>query len=529
MMTDRPPTRSAVGSIGIIALLNVGGAGVAVLNTILLFHFFDTRRALEVCFAAGILRLAVTQLAQNGRISELLIPIYHKARTDHGRERARRVFAVIFNWSIICVAGAAGIAALAAPSLISLLVPGFGLEDKTLAVTMFRVLAPLVVVTIAQTEIRALANAEHSFAWPEGLFLLGSAAALPVLVTCAHYYGVWAVVLSWWVGSMVGLLGLVVMLYRMGYRHHAILREPGFSVRDFLRKLSSTLGHTVSMLVYTFVQTAALSTLPQGILAIFGYVERILAKTHTVAQRPVVVVFLTQVSQAVARGERNIRSLVVPALSRTLAIVSIIVAGYSAAGHALLVALWGYERLDQAGYELATLLVLVQYLLLTVSGLQLVSRQTLMALGLVHRVSWLMASAQLLSALCTWFFVVWWGTNGAIAAVVCNALLLMSAPLLLLLLRQRTLPLWYPPGRVLCWTAAVVGGYGAGCAVRSLFPDGFIEYRLGALILGVVVATTSMGVALGIAWVLGIYEVRQAVTRTWARVTSIRKKGAIRA
>ena len=529
MTTDPSSSGSTVSSIGILALLNVAGAVVAVVNTILLAHFFGTQRALEVCFAAGTLRLAVTQLAQNGRISELLIPIYHKFSTDHGRERARRVFAVILNWSIICVAGAAGIAALAAPWLIRLLLPGFGPEDRNLAVAMFHVLVPLVVVTIAQTEIRALANAEHSFAWPEGLFLLGSAAALPILVMFAQHYGVWAVVLSWWVGSVVGLLGLVVMLYRMGYRHRAILREPGFSVVDFLRKLSSTLSFTVSMLVYTFVQTAALSTLPQGVLAIFGYVERILAKTHSVAQRPVVVVFLTQISQALARGERDIRRLVVPALSRTLAIVSILVAGFSAAGHALLVALWGLERLDQADYRLATLLVLVQYLLLNVSGLQLVSRQTLMALGLVHGVSWLMALTQLLSALCTWFFVVWWGTNGAIGAVVCNALLLMSAPLVLLLLRQRTLPLWYPPGRVLCWTAAVVGGYGAGCAVRSLFPDGLIEYRLGALLLGVVVATTSMGVALGVAWLLGVYEVRQAVTRTWALARNVMRKPGIQA
>ncbi|MCH8853897.1 MAG: hypothetical protein IID41_14790, partial [Planctomycetes bacterium] len=356
-------------------------------NTTVLVHFFGTGRAIEVCFAATTLRMIVTQMAQSGRLAELLIPIYHKVETDHGRERARRVFSVILNWTVLFVIAAAGAAALAAPWFMSYYLPGFEPEDRALAVTMFRALAPIVVITVVQIEIRAIANAEGSFAWPESLSLLGHAVSLPVLVVLAPQYGVWAAVWCWWSGAVVGLLGLMVMLYRMGYRHRAILRERGFSVRAFFGKLMSTSGQTTSTLVYNFVLTAALSTLPQGIYAIFQYAERVHVKTKSVALRPLSIIFLAQVSQVLARGEKNLRGLLVPALNRTLAIVSIIVAGFSAAGHSLLVALWGLNSLSESDYALATLLVLIQYLLLPVTGLQLVSRQTLMALGLVHRVS----------------------------------------------------------------------------------------------------------------------------------------------
>ena len=48
MTTDPSSSGSTVSSIGILALLNVAGAVVAVVNTILLAHFFGTQLALDV-------------------------------------------------------------------------------------------------------------------------------------------------------------------------------------------------------------------------------------------------------------------------------------------------------------------------------------------------------------------------------------------------------------------------------------------------------------------------------------------------
>ena len=155
--------------------------------------------------------------------------------------------------------------------------------------------------------------------------------------------------------------------------------------------------------VYAFALDAGLSMLPVGIFAAFKYVRTYFYdKAIAILLRPVSVVFFTHVSEALARGAKDVRDLAKTALARALGVTMVGAVAIVVSARPLLAGMWGFGG---AELDAATVLIVLHFLLLFASAAEQVARKTTMSLGLVNR-QYLSASVvQAASAAAAWWLI----------------------------------------------------------------------------------------------------------------------------
>ncbi len=505
-------------AIGLLTGLNLGGAVLGVLNSVLVAHLFGTSRLLEAYFAAVTTQAMVVSLSQTGQLGDIFLPQYHRIRQAEGPESARHAFSALAGWMVLASAALAALLWVAAPLVLRLLVPGFDPEAQALAAAMFRVLVLLIPLQIACALATVLCNAERWFGRPELLAVCSQAVSLATIALLWRPLGVWGLVAGLWAGQLVLGAGLVRALRGLGFRYVPALRHPSFRVSSVFVQLGYTFGYVGATQVYAFAANAALSLLPQGTYAVFKYVQQLYAKTNTVLIRPVGVVLFTYASDALARGGAGVREMVRRALSRNLGIASVTAAAVLAGSHPLLAALWGSERFGAAELELAARLLAVFFLLLYAEGAGQVARRVAMAAGLVRSSYLSAACAQLLSAAVFWGVVSRWGVPGIAPAIAAAVVMLNAAYWLPLLVRRPDLAAFYDAGEALRWAAAVAAGLGAALLVRGALPGA--GGRLEQLGEAALLAGAAAGTAVVLAWTLRVPEVTGAVR--WLRAAAAR-------
>jgi len=249
-------------SIGILTILNVAGAALAIVQSVVVAWYFGTSRGLEVFFAASTLQGLLLALTQAGQLGEIFLPVYHRIRHDRGPQAAGRAFNVVLTWMLLGVAVLGPVLWWLAWPAVRLLVPGFSAADQEAGVWMFRALAPLLLVQVAATMMQMLANAEKWFGKPEAVDLAARVLGVAATAALAPILGVWAMVAALWCTAAVQAVGYVLLLRRLGHRIRPVLRQEGFSARSLFGNLVLTLSYVGATQVYAFVLNAALSRLP---------------------------------------------------------------------------------------------------------------------------------------------------------------------------------------------------------------------------------------------------------------------------
>ena len=509
-------------SIAVLTIMNGAGAVVAILTSAVTAYLFGTGRALEVYFAASTLLSLIARLTQVGQLSEIFLPGYHRMRHEYGLEAAQRSFAVVLNWTLLGAATVCAVLWMAAPYVVLLLVPGFTAADRALGTTMFRWLLPLLFYEILTSLLQTLSNAERWFGRPEAANVVGGAAALAAMLVFARSMGIWAMVISLWIGWTTQVIGYLAIAYHMGYRHRLILRQRGFSVRALFSQLLYTLGYVGSTQVYAFALNAGLSLLPQGMYAVFNYVQQLYSKTQAVFLRPVSVVFFTHVSVALSKGAENARHLAREALSRSLMIWSVLVAVIVVAGRPALAGLWGVHKFGADNLVIAVRLLIVFYVLMFASNLGQISRKTAISLGAVRQVYLYASGMQLLSAGVVFLLLPRFGIAGAAAVVAFNVLALAAAPTIALWRERPALVTGYPAPMLWRWSIAMALGVAAGSAVAWQASIATMSTgRAGEILWAIALAGLVATVCTIVAWALNVPDVR-AGFRLLRRQPSVR-------
>jgi putative peptidoglycan lipid II flippase len=510
---DRPRISSSARSIGILTILNIVGAGISLLNSVVTAHLFGTQRVMEVFFAAATLLALVTSLSQTGQLADIFLPMYHRLQHSEGQAAAQWAYAVVLNWMLIMTAVLAVLCFVLAPFIVSLLVPGFSDDDRRLGTSMFRCLLPLVIVEMSVGMISMLGNAERRFGVPEAIGVGGRAVVLVSFVALVRPTGVWSNVYSLWIGQAFQLIAFVLMLRRMGYRHSLRLRSEGFNISMLFSRLMGTWTYVGATQVYAFALNASLSMLPQGSFGAFKYVEQLYNKTNAIVLRPVSIVFFTHISEALARGSREVRHLIHAALSKCLSICTVVFVAALVAGGPLLRSLWGSKQFDPKDLSLAITLFIIYYALTYTHGFGLITRKLDLALGMVNRLYASLAAAQLVSALVVWQFTHRWQANGAIVGIVVSVLVLNAAGVVPLLICRPDLAAFYRVRNVARWAVACAAGYAVGTLVARGLESVSASGRLYELASAVLLASAAVATTLAAAWLARVPEVVEGVKR----------------
>jgi peptidoglycan biosynthesis protein MviN/MurJ (putative lipid II flippase) len=494
-----------------MTVLRVAGALVSIAYAIATASFFGAERAIEVFFAASAMYVAAMKLAQLSQLTEVMLPVYHRTKASGGDSAGYEAFSVLFNWMCLVAIAIGVLLFLLATPLMRLRVGGFSESDIDLGAQMFQAIIPLLFFTLATSMLKGLANAERLFGWPEAVDVVSTTIRLVALVLLVPFFGIWSMVMSLWIGSVCAFAGNAAAVHWVGYRHRLSFHMEGFRVLSIFQDLGFTFSHVLSGILYGFVFDNSLSRLPQGTFALFRYVQSYYSEINGILLMPISTVFFTHFSDAVAKGAKNIRELLVRALRINLAVSTLAIASISVAAYPLLGGMLGRQQFTAEQLRTASYLLTAMSSVLLVAGIGQVERKLVIAVGHL-RLQYIMSSLMLLlSAAATYLLIQYFGVPGAMLSLWLNSCLLAAAPILVLLTNHREFIAGYPCQLVGQWLIAGGCGWAVGIGVTSVLPETALTVSRVALIAwGGALASISVAVTLFVARIVRITEVEHA-------------------
>ena len=398
-------------SIGLLSVINLASVVVSLAYTLLLANLFGVSREVEVFFAASQVFTVFVAITQAGQLTEAFIPIFHRVKANVGIEAAYSAFSVVTSWvCVIAFCMSLALFFLAEP-FVAFLVSGFDVQDKQLAVKVVVIFAPLILLQVLTAFMKAMAHAQSLFGWPEALALVGSLMQLFCLLLGVQY-GIWALVTGLIVSVVIQFFGMIILLYRDGFRYHVAFHHKHFSIIEISKRLWSTSFYTVAAQLASVVITSVLSNLPQGVYGAYSYALRMQTKISSVLLRPISLVFFTRFSEALAEGAESLKSIADVALNRTLVFVSVAIIFLFTSGEYLLIwVLWGDDfpaSMISLTFEFLTIYVLAFLLL----GVGQIARKILVSHGHFDVLYRSFAFGQITSAIMAYFLVSEFGVQG---------------------------------------------------------------------------------------------------------------------
>lgn len=385
-------------------------------------RYFGASRTIEIYFAAQSLVYLVTSLTQSGQLAEVFLPEYHKLniKKQHSGYDALNV---VINRMLIYGSLLIFAVFIFAPFFVNILVPGFARPDKDLATLMFRVLLPYLYLQLMNSFFITVLNAEKKFGRAEVLGLTNSMVNILSLVLLFDILGIWALVVSLLLGKIIEFVFYFYQLFLNGYRYKPLLSTEGFDHRSFFQTMRSTFMYVGATQIYSFVLTASISFLPEGVFAVFKYVQNLANKISGLFVQPFLTIFFTAYSnllhgaKAVSRTfSNNILSLI------NVNVITII--GSVLAGDLMIDYIWGGKKFGSEDVQLAYVFLLFNVMAILINSLGSIYRKMAVAHGKAKQLYSFWVIAQLLSAGFSYLLIRFFQTNGLFFIIPINAFLL---------------------------------------------------------------------------------------------------------
>jgi putative peptidoglycan lipid II flippase len=204
------------------AAVSVGAAGIfvkvlATFKEVAVASVFGRSDAMDAFLAAALIPSLLVNLISES-MNQALVPTLVRVREQEGRERAQQLLSSSMLWMCLLLTAASVVMALAARGFFPLIASHFAPAKLTLAVHLFYGLLPIVLITGIATNCTAVLNTVDRFAIPALAPMVISIAIIFGALFYGSRFGIWAMVWSTLIGSLLHA-GLVAwMMHRRGYR-----------------------------------------------------------------------------------------------------------------------------------------------------------------------------------------------------------------------------------------------------------------------------------------------------------------------
>ncbi|MDP3986144.1 MAG: murein biosynthesis integral membrane protein MurJ [Candidatus Veblenbacteria bacterium] len=299
--TQNVVSRSAV----IIGVLSVLSRLIGVLRDRLLASTFGAGTVLDAYYAAFKVPDFIFNTFVLGALASALIPVFVHYRESEGRTQAFALAARVLNVLAIFLAVCAGLGALGAPWLVSLVAPGFDAASRVLTIELTRVMLITVVVFGVSNVLSSVLQAEQrfvAFGVAPVFYNLGIIAGLFWFVPHLGAAGLgWGVVL----GSVLHFLVQLPAVVRVGFRWRPWWSGTHEGVRQVVRLLAPrTLGLIASQ-INQVITISFVSHLAVGSLAAFSLASNLHSFPINVFGVSLAVAVFPLLSQAVSGQQQD--------------------------------------------------------------------------------------------------------------------------------------------------------------------------------------------------------------------------------
>lgn len=416
--------------IGGLTGFKVLGAALGILYMIFQVRYFGTSRVIEIFFAAQSVVYVIISLTQSGQLTEIYLPEYLKLKNRISDKVAHQSYAVVSNRLSLFIVTLLIAGFWLAPYLMKLFIPGFSEPSQQEATLLFRAFLPLIFLQIHSAFLTTVLNAEKVFGRTEVASIINHLLALAILILLYDTLGVWVLVLSSYVGILLQILLSLFYAGKAGIKYYWVWSIPDFDHKSFFRTTFYTFFYTLSTQLLNWAMVASISFLPQGVLAIFKYVEKLVPKVNSILIQPFSTVFFTSISAKVSSqvNPETLKKEIVKLQEFALLFGILIFTLAVASGKEMLSMLWGSEKFSVTDLSLAYQVFVSFFLALAFSLYYTINRKYSVALGFARYNYTFQGFSQFFSAILSFLLIYYLAVPGLLISILLNRIFLIYIP-----------------------------------------------------------------------------------------------------
>lgn len=236
----------------------------------------------------------------SGPLSGVLVPTLSAYR--HDRPAFNDVFNSVFTACLVVGVTLGGIAALAAPALMHAVGPGLAPETRALAILLFRIMLPVLVLQALLSVCKGGLNTLDSYGPPEYAGAVFNVVMIAAAVLLAPRFGVVSLALGASLGALMQLLMQFPYLAR-----HGVVYRPRWQWNTTLRRMvglaQGAFLSTMIVPVGSMIDRALASLLFPGAIASLNYAFLLFLLPASLCVVPLSTVLLTDLAQVYHQGD----------------------------------------------------------------------------------------------------------------------------------------------------------------------------------------------------------------------------------
>jgi putative peptidoglycan lipid II flippase len=287
---------ASVSAIGVVVKL------VATFKEITVAGVYGRSDAMDAFLAAALIPGVLINLISES-MNQALVPTLIRVREREGQERAQQLLSSSMLWMCVLL-GAVSIAmALAARGFFPLIASHFPAAKLELSVRLFYALLPLVLITGIATNCTAVLNTVDRFALPALAPVAISVAIILGALLLSSRFGIWAMVYSTLVGSLIHAVVVAWMMNAHGYSFRLCWYGMSEASREVARQYGPVLLGGVVSSAGLLVDQSMAAMLPSGSVSTLVYANRFVSVVVTLMSGAISTAVVPYFSRMIAHRD----------------------------------------------------------------------------------------------------------------------------------------------------------------------------------------------------------------------------------
>lgn len=284
-------------------MLRIIGRALSLLKQIAVASFFGAGSATDAYFVAAAIPDSLVQMLGLSIFRTASTSLLARLAANTDKNEFDRVFSTIINLVLVVSAFFTLLCFFTMPVIIRLLAPGFDPATHSMAVSIGRVIIPVLFLMGVSYYLFSVLNAVHRFVSPALSIVMINIAMISAIFLFHHRLGIMSLAYGFLAGWLLVLLIQIPPLVAQGVRYHPFRGWNTALVRKVWLLIAPLFVMTILAQLHALQMRFLISFLPSGQVSAFSYALLSIMSVTLFLSEPFLIAFLPRLAQLDAMGK----------------------------------------------------------------------------------------------------------------------------------------------------------------------------------------------------------------------------------